>query len=354
MAGMTLRIGIIGADTKASWAGVSHIPAIQGLDEVTLAAVATRHEESAREAAAAFGVSTWYADPYALIEDDSVDVVTVAVKVPAHRDLVLAALDAGKIVYCEAPLGVSVEETRELAEAAGSRLSAVGLQGRLNPAVRRAAELIAGGAIGRPLNARVLSTSAGGAPVTSSAYAYFERPGSGANLLTIGGGHTLDIVEALLGELTEVDARAGTFWPRPTLIETGEETTREVPDHVDILGTTAAGTAIAVSVSGAPAPEEATFRFELRGTDGWLTLTGGALYGVQGGDLRLTSSASFSPVPRPAFSGPAINVASLYASLARDAATGSRDTPGFAHALHNARLMSAVATAASSGVRQTL
>lgn len=85
----TFRVGIIGADTAASWAGASHIPALATQPHLKLAAVATRREESAKAAAEAFGAERWYADPYAMIDDPSIDVVTVAVKVPAHRDLVL-------------------------------------------------------------------------------------------------------------------------------------------------------------------------------------------------------------------------------------------------------------------------
>ncbi|WP_250034240.1 Gfo/Idh/MocA family protein [Paractinoplanes maris] len=344
-----LRVGIIGADTSASWAQVSHIPAIQALAGVTLAAVATRREQSARQAAAAFGAGKWFADPYAMMRDDAVDVVTVAVRVPAHHDLVLAALDAGKIVYCEAPLGVSPAETRKLASAAGSRPSAIGLQGRLNPSVRRAAQVVAGGGIGRPLTARVVSTSSAFGPVTASPYEYFERAASGANLLTVTAGHTLDIVEAVLGEITEVDARAETLWPHPTLADTGDKATREVPDHVDVLARTATGAVLTAGILGGVAPGDATFRFELRGTDGWLTLTGGTLFGVQAGDLTLTSSAPFEAPDRPVapVTGPAINVAEMYAGLA----TGSRAVPDFALARHNTELMSAVAAAAATGQR---
>src|SRR5580693_10640859 len=78
---------------------------------------------------------------------DLVDVVTIAVKVPAHRELVLAALDAGKAVYCEAPLGRTVAEAEEMAGAAGSLHTAIGLQGSLNPAVRRAAQVVSSGEI---------------------------------------------------------------------------------------------------------------------------------------------------------------------------------------------------------------
>jgi len=134
-----IRVGIVGADTKASWAKVSHVPAIKGLPGVRLAAVATRSEQSAREAAQAFGADRWFSDPFAMIRGDRIDVVTIAVKVPAHRELVLTALEAGKAVYCEAPLGRSVAETQEMAHAVRSHHTAIGLQGRHNPAVRRAA-----------------------------------------------------------------------------------------------------------------------------------------------------------------------------------------------------------------------
>lgn len=168
-----LRVAIVGANAKVSWAKVSHVPAINGLPGLKLAAVATRNEQSAREAAEAFGADRWLSDPFAMIRDDLVDIITVAVKVPAHRELVLAALDAGKAVYCEAPLGRTVAEAEEMARGAGSLHTAIGLQGRLNPAVRRAAEFISSGNIGRPINARIVSTTSGFGPQMPSSYDYW-------------------------------------------------------------------------------------------------------------------------------------------------------------------------------------
>src|SRR5260370_12711031 len=152
-----LRVGVIGADTKTSWAKVSHVAAINDLQGLRVAAVATRNEQSAREAAKAFGADRWHSDPFTMIRDDRIDIVTIAVKVPAHRELVLAALDAGKAVYCEAPLGRSVAETEEMARAVRSHHTPIRLQGRPNPAVRRAAELLSPARIGRPLNATATS-----------------------------------------------------------------------------------------------------------------------------------------------------------------------------------------------------
>jgi predicted dehydrogenase len=91
-----IRVGIVGANAENSWAKVSHVPAIKGLPGLRLAAVATRNERSAREAAQAFGAERWSSDPFVMIQDDQIDVVTIAVKVPSHRELVLAALEQAK------------------------------------------------------------------------------------------------------------------------------------------------------------------------------------------------------------------------------------------------------------------
>jgi len=360
-----LRVGIIGADTKASWAGASHIPAIDAHPGLVLAAVATRHVESARASAEAFGAERWYASPYELIHDDTIDIVTVAVKVPAHRALVLAALKAGKAVYCEAPLGASLDESQEIAAAAAGLHHAIGLQGRLNPAVRRAADIIASGKLGRPLSARVKATTFGFGPQSITAYDYFNKAASGASFLTITTAHVLDLVEAVLGNIVEVDARTELLWPKIELTDTGETSLREGADHVDLIGKTSTGASISVQVlAGVPA-HDAQFAFEVRGALGVLTLTGNHLAGVQVGDLSLSASVAFSPPDRPIatgvsptadsfWTGAAINVGEVYASLARDIATGTFNTPGFTHAVHNLQLIEAVKRAAQTGFRQRL
>ena len=353
-----IRVGIVGADTKASWAKVSHVPAISGLPGLRLAAVATRHEQSAREAAEAFGADRWFSDPYAMIRDQLIDVITIAVKVPAHRDLVLAALDAGKAVYCEAPLGRNVAEAEEMTSAARSRHTAIGLQGRMNPALRRAADLVSSGRIGRPLTARVVSTTFGFGPELPSRHDFFNKAYSGANLVTILAGHTLDAVEAVLGPIIELDSRTEILWPAVILTDIGEVSGRETADHADILGKTRSGAVVTAQVSGGVAPEDARLIFDIRGSEGWLSLTGDHPYGFQAGDLALTSNVAFETPDKAAVSGglmgAAINVGEVYAHLARDLHAGTYSTPGFEHALHNARLIEAVGRAAERGERQKI
>ncbi|MFE9686557.1 Gfo/Idh/MocA family protein [Streptomyces sp. NPDC006285] len=362
MSSNQIRVGIIGADTRASWAGASHVPALAAQSQFTLAGVATRHEESARRAAETFGAKRWFADPFALIHDPSIDLVTVAVKVPAHRELVLAALAADKAVYCESPLGTTPAQTEEMAASAGSLHTAIGLQGRQNPSVRRAAEVITQGRLGRLLSARVTATTFGNGPESVSAYEYFDKTAAGAGFLTIAAAHVLDVIEAVLGDITEIDARTELLWPEVKLVDTGATTVREVPDHLDTIVKTSSGAPVGVQIlAGVPVPD-AHFSLEVRGSDGWLKLTGKHPAGVQVGDLALSSSVDFDLPDRPVatgtgptaadiWTGASINVGEVYASLARDITNGTHHTPGFQHAAHNSRLIARVEQAARTGVR---
>lgn len=354
----TIRVGLIGADTNASWAQYSHVPAIAALPGFELAAVATRSADSARDAAEAFGAEHWFDDPMKLIASDSVDLVTIAVRVPGHRDLVMAAVAAGKAVYCESPLGRTVGEAEEMAEAARAAgvPNAIGLQARYNPSLKRAAQLIAAGAIGRPLTARVISTSMGFGPASPATYDYFNKTESGANLSTITVAHTLDALETLLGPISEIEARSAILFPSVQLVDTGETSRRETADQVTVLGLTGDGCTFVADVNGGIAQEDSVFSLEVRGTEGWLKLTGGFPFGFQAADLVLTSSASFDQ-PGPAAVGadappPALNVGEAYVALSYDIRDNTATAAGFAAAVRSARLIAAVSEAARTGTRQ--
>jgi predicted dehydrogenase len=103
---------------------------------------------------------------------------------------------------------------------------------------------------------------------------------------------------------------------------------------------------------------EARFSFHIRGSAGSLNLTSDHPYGVQAGDLKLTSNIPFAAPDQAAVSGglmgAAINVGEVYAHLLRDLHADTYNTPCFEHALHNARLIEAVRCAAERGERQKL
>jgi myo-inositol 2-dehydrogenase/D-chiro-inositol 1-dehydrogenase len=141
-----LRIGLIGLGDIATRA---HLPAIEREPGVSLVAVADVDEERLADAPRGVPATT---DASAVLADPDVDAVVVATPPSATAAVVRAALDAGKWVLAEKPLGLSVSETGAVREAVGAaeRLQ-IGLTYRHHPAVDRLRELIASGALGRPL-----------------------------------------------------------------------------------------------------------------------------------------------------------------------------------------------------------
>ncbi|MGX7709425.1 Gfo/Idh/MocA family protein [Methylobacterium sp. Gmos1] len=351
---MTLGIGIIGAVPGRAWASISHVPAVAAVPGLALRAVATTRPESAAAAGAAFGTRA-YADARALIADPAVDIVAVTVRVPAHRDLVLAALEAGKHVYCEWPLGRDLAEAEALHDAAAASASrvAVGLQARLNPALRHAAGLVASGAIGRVLGARLTAETMAFGPQMGEADAYLDDPRNGATHLAIHGGHALDAAAAILGPLADVSALFTTQYPEVAVGDPPRIDRRSIPDDVRLLARLASGAGLSVEVVGGRG-EDSTFRLDVLGSIGSLALTGGAPRGFQSGRLALALNGRPVEVAeglRADLPDPAVNVAHLYAALRDDIRDGSRTAPGFDDAVRLTRLCADALTASQDGRR---
>lgn len=350
-----VRVGLIGANPEGGWARESHVPALGLLPGFELAALGGKTQQAADVAAHAFGVPKAYGRAADLFADPDIDLVTVAVTLPAHRTLLHAALAAGKHVYCEYPLGLDVQESEQLAmeaQAAGVH-TAIGLQSRANPAARHAGALLATGAIGRLLTASIVSTTAGFGPSTPATVAYTEDPATGVNLLTIQTAHTIDLAIALLGGLADMSALASTQFPEVT-VDGGPPQKRRTFDHVLLQARLACGVPLAVEVAGGRTAST-PFRFEVVGETGTLALVGGASRGFQSGRLTLLLNDEPQAVDEGELAmlpDAALNVGATYARLRDDIAAGSTTAAGFAHAVCLARLIEDAADAARTGLRR--
>ena len=353
-----LRVGIIGASATRGWARDSHVPAVRELAGLQLGAVVGTDQRSADAAAALFGAERGYGDAASLFRDPSIDVVAIAVKVPDHRALVLAALAAGKHLYCEWPLGRDLAEAEELAAAARAAgvHAAIGLQTRTNPAARQARALIEAGAIGRVLSARVVSTTMAFGPRVEAAMAFAEDVANGVTLPTIQGAHTIDLAAAVLGRLDEAVALASTQFPEVTVGEAANRQERSTPDHLLLQGRVAGGAPLSVEVAGGRPADAVPFRFEITGEEGSLVLDGGAPRGFQSGRLRLMRDGEEQRVDEGELAGlpdAAVNVAGLYAALRDDIRDNRRTVPGFEHAVRLTRLMDDVLASSGNGSRRS-
>src|SRR5215210_5091501 len=146
-----IRLGFIGANVRSNWASQSHFPALMASPDVEMTAGCTTRPESAEEAREAFGATLAFHDYREMVASPEIDAVAVVVKVPEHEGPTRAALEAGKHVYTEWPLGrttAEAEELTKLAHAKGVR-TATGLQARLNPKLMYMKEQIENGYVGQ-------------------------------------------------------------------------------------------------------------------------------------------------------------------------------------------------------------
>jgi predicted dehydrogenase len=351
------RVGIIGASAERGWAKISHVPAVQALEGLTLTAVVGSDQRSADAAARAFGAERGYGDAADLFRDPSIDLVTIAVKVPDHRELVLAGAAAGKHLYCEWPLGRNLVEAEELAAAARTAgvHAAIGLQTRMNPAARRACDLIASGAIGRVLNARIVSTTIAFGPKEEPAMAFGEDAANGATLVTIQGAHTIDFAIAVLGRFSEAGGMITTQYPQVTIGDDAIQQARTTPDHILVQARLATGPAVSIEVAGGRPSDATPFHFEATGDEGSLVLDGGAPRGFQSGRLRLLLNGEEQQVDEGELAGvpdEAANVAGVYAALRDDIFNGNFTVPDFDHAVRLTRLVDDMLTSSATGTRK--
>jgi predicted dehydrogenase len=360
-----LGVGIIGVNPAWGWAAAAHIPALRALPNYEIRALGATTPEAARAAGEAFGVKAVFSDHEDLVASPGVDVVAVTVKVPHHRELVSAALAAGKAVYCEWPLGRDVDEAREMAELAAKRgvRTIVGLQARQAPAIEFVRELLSDGYVGDVLSTTMIGVSVGGNVIVQPNVYMLDRD-NGANLLTVPMGHSLDTLNHVLGEFTELSAVSAIRRPLIIAEQTREHIRKTTLDQIAVIGTLASGATASLHIREAVAGG-AGFLWEINGTDGTLRITAEAalpeifpltVAGARGSGAPVELSVPSEFAARwPALAGlagaPAYNVGRAYAAFARDLEEGTRSVPDFADAVRRHEVIAAIETAAASGER---
>lgn len=364
-----IRVGIVGASPDRGWASRAHVPALRAQTGFRLTAVGTSRAESAQRAACEFGADHWFTDARALAEHPDVDLVTITVKVPAHVELVTAALDAGKHVYCEWPLTATTAEADALVKAADQAgvHHAVGLQARFSPALTYARDLLADGYVGRVTSATLYAARKkgfGGALPAGTVYTLDAN--NGAGLLEVYGGHTLDALEFLLGDIADLTAVTSIQHPRYTVLGTGETVEVTSPDHLALNAHLTSGAVASVHLHEAKAGDPRV-HLEITGTERDLAVVStGATnpnaiqiqigeLGVRGTDA--SGSWQVLQVPDryvivPGVAPEARNVAQLYARLAEEIRTGERRVPTFGTGADVHRLLDAIRISAETGSRQ--
>src|SRR5712691_1699044 len=239
-----IRLGLIGASVSGTWSSRSHLPAVRASAEVELTAVCTTRADSAEAARQAYGARLAFDDYRKMVASPEIDAVAIVVRVPSHYAPTKAALEAGKHVYCEWPLGRTTVEAVELAEARGL-VTAVGLQARVNPAVMHMKEQVEAGFVGEVMAVHV-SLMREGVLSRPSNRTWQREAELGANTLTIANGHTVDAMRFVAGDFARLSALVST--QAKQWLDTGTNTLLDVtsPDNILISGRLANGAVASV------------------------------------------------------------------------------------------------------------
>jgi predicted dehydrogenase len=148
-----IGIGLIGG----GYMGKAHAVAYQAVGALFGTAlrpvcemICTTSEAGARSKSALLGFNRSTADWRVLVADPAVEAVVIATPQAFHRDIALAALQAGKPVFCEKPLGASVADAQAMVDAAAhsGQVNMTGFNYIRTPASQLARQMIAAGEIG--------------------------------------------------------------------------------------------------------------------------------------------------------------------------------------------------------------
>ena len=355
-----VRLGFVGANVNSTWASQSHFPALLASPDVEFTAVCTTRPESAEEARQFFGAKLAFHDFRAMAESPEIDAVAVVVRVPSHYEPTRAAIEAGKHVYTEWPLGRNTAEAEELAALARDKgvQTAVGLQSRVSPALLYVKELIESGYVGEVLSCSLV-TMRDGTLERPSDRTWQRDAGMGANTLTIANGHVIDALRFVAGDFSRVSCMVTTQAKQWYQTDTEEFVDVTSPDNVRVTGQLESGAAASVHVGAAPWAGSG-YRMEIYGRDGTLIVTGnvssqrGEMLRVQGSqrshqlqDLDIPDRFVYVPSDFPR--GDPFNVGQMYALFADAVRTGENRLPTFDTAVDLHRFLDTIKEASDSG-----
>jgi predicted dehydrogenase len=371
MSDQRLRVGIVGVQPGRSWAARSHIPALHALsDTFEIAGIANSSRSSAEAAAAETGISRAFDNVAELVAAPEVDIVTVAVKVPPHFEIVKAAIAAGKHVYCEWPLGNGLAEAEEMAALAHAKgiVGVVGTQAPFAPEIQYLKQLVAEGFVGDVLSTTIVAwggaLQGGGTIPDRKTYGYLLDRANGATMLTIPFGHTLAALTSVLGTVAAVSGVLATRRSTARVLDTGEILPVTAPDQVLVSGVLANDVPVSLHFRGGESRDGDGLFWEINGTEGDIRVSGPSGH-TQMVQLSLRGARGeekvFSPLDVPASYSTGWpkdiepgNVARVYARMAHDLRHGTCTTPSFDDAVALHRIIDAIERTAEGGGRVLL
>ncbi|MCM3654398.1 Gfo/Idh/MocA family protein [Metabacillus litoralis] len=270
-----IRIGLVGA----GWMGNAHTNAFAnalmlfGVEsgKPVFEVVADVNLEAAKTACKKLGFSRWAESWQEVVTDPNVDVVDIATPNAFHYEVAKAALENGKHVYCEKPLTLSAEQSKELAELAKQKgvVNYVGYNNVMNPANAYIKELVSSGKLGEIMRFSGTYDQDGLLDPTLPITWRHINKHSGSGALGDLGSHLLSISQFILGDITSVNALSKIVIPqRPKQAGSSELAEVENDDLITILAEYENGAIGTIGASRVATGRKNYLTFEIQGTEG--------------------------------------------------------------------------------------
>lgn len=265
-----IRVGLCGF----GFMGKTHLYALRNLPffydlpyTAEVVGVCTAHPETARAAADTFGIGRVYESEADMIAAPDVDVIDICTPNPCHFETARAAIHAGKHVLCEKPLGVTPDESRELAALAASGGSTCGVvfNNRFLSPVLRAKQLVAEGRLGRILSFD-FAYRHNSCIDPERSVGWKQRATHGGGTLADLGPHAIDLCRLLCGEPVSIIGKSQIGFPTHVTPNGVWQTDADEAFYMTL--TTAEGAVGQVSVSKLTQGENDGLTFSVFGTDG--------------------------------------------------------------------------------------
>ncbi|HWD05877.1 MAG TPA: Gfo/Idh/MocA family oxidoreductase [Amycolatopsis sp.] len=355
--GEPVGVGIVGLSAGGGWGARGHLPALAAVPGLHPVASSASSPESAKAAGERYGIPLTFGSAAELAACPDVDLVVVSVQAAKHAQAVMAAIEAGKHVYCEWPLATSAAEAAGFAEAARGRdvRGFVGLQARSAPVIRYVRDLVESGWVGEVLSTTLVASGMSWGAESDSRTSYLLARDGGSTMLAIPFGHVIDALQFCLGEFVDVAALLANRRPYVRDSASGDLVPKTTDDQIAVHGLLDGGAVASVHFRGGRSGGT-NFHWEINGTEGDLMLTGphghlqlapvtlrGARH-ADGEPVELPVPAEYHQVSlsRENPADPAGNLANAYAALLRDLRQGTSEIPDFAHGVRHHELIEAV------------
>ena len=272
-----LRIGMIGY----GFMGRAHSNAYKRLNDFfdvehrpVLKVVAARNQQKAKAFADQWGYERIESDWRNVVAADDIDLIDIVAPNYLHRDIAIAAAEAGKMVLCEKPLAMNVSEAVEMTDAVEKAgvPNMAWFNYRRVPAIALAKQVVDEGRIGRPFHYRATYlqdwTIAEDVPQGGAALWRLDLKEAGSGVTGDLLAHSIDTAMWLNGPITRVTAKTETFIKERIHAETGELQPVGIDDACMFLAEFANGS-LGTFESTRYARGRKNFNtFELNGADG--------------------------------------------------------------------------------------